>query len=143
MNLTPIVEALSTYVTADESAAKQIADACIAACESATVEEIVSVIHEKAPTIIRNRSIGNPLGLLIRAVPKCFEGSGILQHRRHWAAAKERVVAREIECERQNQEFIELVKRERSQCEATLADPASTEKQKATAAKQLSELASY
>jgi hypothetical protein len=143
MNLTPIVEALSTYITTDESAAKQIADASIAACESATVEEIVSVIHEKAPTIIRNRSIENPLGLLIRAVPKCFEGSGILQHRRHWAAAKERVAAREIECERQNQEFIELVKRERSQCEATLADPASTEKQKATAAKQLSELASY
>jgi hypothetical protein len=143
MNLGPIVEALSAYVMADESAAKQIADGSLVACEDATIEEIVSVIHEKSPTIFRNRSTQNPLGLLIHAVPQCFEGSGILQLRRHWAAEKERVVAREMERERQNREFIELAKRERSRCEATLANPASTEKQKAAAAKQLSDVAGY
>ncbi len=113
------------------------------ACESASAEEIVSVIHEKALSIIRNRSIENPLGLLIRAVPKCFEGSGILQLRRHWAAEKERVAAREVERQRQNEEFYELVRRERRQSEATLADPASTEKQKAAASKQLAQLVNY
>jgi hypothetical protein len=143
MNLAPIVEALSAYVTADESAAKQIADGSLSVCESATVQEMVSVIHEKALTIIRNRSIENPLGLLIRAVPKCFEGSGIVQLRRYWAAEKERVAAKDRERERQDQEFIDLVKCEKSRCEATLADPASTEKQKETATKQLSELTSY
>lgn len=143
MNLAPIVEALSSYVIADESAATQIVSGSLTACESASIEEIVSVIHEKAPTIIRNGSIENPLGLLIRAVPKCFEGSGILQLRRHWAAEKDRLAARELERQRQTQEFSELVKRERSRCEATLTDPASTDKQKAAASKQLAELADY
>jgi hypothetical protein len=143
INLTPIVEALSSYVTADESAATQIVSGSLIACGSASVEEIVSIIHEKAPTIIRNRSIENPLGLLIRAVPKCFEGSGILQLRRHWAAEKDRLATRELERQRQTQEFSELVKRERSRCEATLADPASTDKQKAAACRQLADLTNY
>jgi hypothetical protein len=141
--LAPIVEALACYVTADESAAAQIVSGSLFVCESASAEEIVSVIHEKAMSIIRNRSIENPLGLLIRAVPKCFEGSGILQLRRQWAAEKERVAAREAERQRQNQEFSEMVRRERSQCEAVLADPASTDKQKAAASKQLAQLADY
>ena len=141
--LAPIVEALACYVTADESAAVQIVSGSLLACESASAEEIVSVIHEKALSIIRNRSIENPLGLLIRAVPKCFEGSGILQLRRHWAAEKERVTAREVERQRQNEEFYELVRRERRQSEATLADPACTEKQKAAASKQLAQLVNY
>ncbi|MBB5063923.1 hypothetical protein [Granulicella mallensis] len=143
MNFAPIVEALSAYVTADQNAAKQIADRSIAACENADVEEIVSVIHEKAPSIMRDRSIKNPLGLLIHAVPKCFEGTGILQLRRHWAAEKERDASQEMERERQHREFIDLVRRERCQCEVTLADPASTQKQKASAEKQLSELMRY
>jgi hypothetical protein len=113
------------------------------ACGSASAEEIVSVIHEKAPAIVRNRSIENPLGLLIRAVPKCFEGSGILQLRRQWAAEKERMAAREVERQRQNEEFSEMVRRERTQCEATLGDPASTDKQKVAASKQLAQLADY
>ena len=143
LDLAPIVAALSAYVTADEDAAQQIVAGTLAACESAAVEEIVSVIHEKALTIIRNRAIENPLGLLIRAVPKCFEGSGILQLRRQWAAEKERVATRELERERQNREFSELIERERRTCEATLADPASTDKQRAAASKQLAELAQY
>jgi hypothetical protein len=141
--LAPIVEALARYVTADESAAAQIVSGSLFACESASAEEIVSVIHEKAPAIVRNRSIENPLGLLIRAVPKCFEGSGILQLRRQWAAEKERLAAREVERQRQNEEFSEMVRRERTQCEATLGDPASTDKQKAAASKQLAQLADY
>jgi hypothetical protein len=141
--LAPIVEALARYVIADENAAAQIVSGSLFACESASAEEIVSVIHEKAPAIVRNRAIENPLGLLIRAVPKCFEGSGILQLRRQWAAEKERVAAREVERQRQNEEFYELVRRERRQSEATLADPASTEKQKAAASKQLAQLVNY
>jgi hypothetical protein len=141
IDLSAVVEALAFYVTADESAAQKIVASSLQACESASTEEIVSVIHEKAPLIVRNRSIENPLGLLIRAVPKCFEGSGILQLRRQWAAEKERLAARELERQRQNQEFVEMVSRERRRCEATLADPASTDIQRATASKQLAELA--
>ena len=143
MNVAPIVEALSCYVTADENAAMQIARESILACDSALAEEIVSVIHEKAPAILRNRSIANPLGLLIRAVPKCFEGSGILQLRKQWAAEKDRLAEREQEQHRQNQEFAEWVGRERSRCVATLADPTSTDKARTAASKQLAELGSH
>jgi hypothetical protein len=143
MNVALIVEALSCYVTADENAAMQIARESISACDSALTEEIVSVIHEKAPAILRNRSIANPLGLLIRAVPRCFEGSGIFQLRKQWAAEKDRLAEREREQHRQNQEFVEWVARERRRCEATLADPTSTDKARAAASKQLTELASH
>ncbi len=138
-----IVQALSQYGVADEAAARQIVLDSQKNCKDAQGAEIVAVIHEKAPAIIRNRSITNPLGMLIRAVPKCFEGSGITELRGHWAAEKQRDEQRNLETERQRQELIQWVRSDRIKYEAILADPGSTDPDRNRATKELGQLESF
>ncbi len=140
VELSPIVQALSQYVIADEPAARQIAHDTWTTCESARVEEIVTVIHEKAHRIVRDRSITNPLGMLIRAVPKCFEGAGITILRKQWAGEKERKAQQEQESERRHREFLAWVRKDQDKYEAILADPDSTEQERARARKELVDL---
>lgn len=103
----------------------------------------MAVIHEKGPAIIRNRSITNPLGMLIRTVPQCFEGSGIAELCGHWAAEKQRDEQRNLENERQRQELIRWVRSDRIKYEAILADPGSTGPDRNRAAKELGRLESF
>ena len=106
-NLSSIVAALSAYTVADHQAAERIVSGSRAACVNASLEEVAAVIHLKAPTIIRNRAIHNPLGLLMRAVPLCFEESGIRQLRAYWSAEKERLEIAQSEREHQRREMSE------------------------------------
>ena len=138
-----IVQALSQYGIADEAAARQIALDSRKNCKDALGAEIVAVIHEKASAIIRNRSITNPLGMLIRAVPKCFEGSGIAELRGHWAAVKQQEEQRNLESERQRQELLRWVRSDRIEYEAILADPASTDSDRNRATRELERLESF
>ena len=122
---------------ADEPAARQIAFNTWTACESARVEEIVAVIHEKAQRIIRDRSVTNPLGMLIRAVPKCFEGSGVAILRKQWSGERERKAQQEQESERRYQENVAWLRKDQDKYETILANPESTEQQREKARKEL------
>lgn len=130
-DLSQIVAALSAYTVADHKAAERIVSGSRNACADASLEEIAAVVHLKAPTIVRNRAIQNPLGLLMRAVPLCFEESGILELRAFWSAEQEREAVAQRERERQRQETADWVARQRLKLEQTLADPSATEAQKA------------
>ena len=142
-NLSSIVAALSAYTVADQQAAERIVSGSRTACGDASLEEIAAVIHLKAPTIIRNRAIHNPLGLLMRAVPLCFEESGIRQLRAYWSAEKERLAIAQRERDHQRQEMAEWVKRECLKLEQTLVEPSATESQKTRATRELEQLRSF
>jgi hypothetical protein len=139
-DLDPIVATLAKYVVADESAAQKILSSCREACATATVEEIASVIALKAPGILRNRSINNPLGLLITSVPQCFHGVGIDRLRAEWADERLREIERQQERERQELEMVRLLERQCQKCRDILNRETATEKERSKARDELSSL---
>lgn len=143
VELASIVQALSHYGVADEAAARQIVRDSRKNCKDAQAAEIVAVIHLKAPAIIGSRFITNPLGMLIRGVPKCFEGSGIEVLREHRAAEKQRDEQRKLESDRQHQEFRRWVQNDRLKYEAILADPGSIDAEQKRAVRELARLESF
>jgi hypothetical protein len=139
-DLDPIVASLAKYVVADESAAQKILSSCRDACATATVEEIASVIALKAPGIIRNRSINNPLGLLIASVPKCFQGVGIDRLRAEWATERQRELERQQERARQEADMMRWIERDCQKYRTILHCETSTDKEKSRARDELSGL---
>jgi hypothetical protein len=65
----------------DDNAATQIARDCRAVTPDVTDEEIAYFIHQEAPAIINNKHLDNPMGVLIRHIPRCCSGESLRQHR--------------------------------------------------------------
>jgi hypothetical protein len=139
-DVTALVDALYHYGAADDEAARRIIRACRTLCPDVQLMEIVSVIHLKAPTIIRNRSVQNPLGLLITAIPQCFAGAGLGKLRSLWAAEEDNERLRQVEQERREAEMDEWVERECQRYQVVLDDATSAEKDRVKAAAQLKNL---
>ncbi len=78
--------------------------------------------------------------MLIRAVPKCFERSGIAVLRRQWAAERDRQALRDLESKRHHEEFLAWVRKDRDKYEIVLANPKSTEGERNAATKGLKQL---
>lgn len=77
-----IVEALrETMGHADDNAVLRITRDCRDKAPDATDEEIACIIREQGDRILRMKGIGNPIGVLIKQVPHCFEGESLRQHR--------------------------------------------------------------
>ena len=73
--------ALRSYLPADDDAIRQLVEHCAQVDPSATAEEMVHFIEVKIRQHRNMRGVQNPIGLLIQAVPKCFEGGMIRQYR--------------------------------------------------------------
>jgi hypothetical protein len=58
----------------DDDAIRLMAEAALHHAPDATDQELAYFIREEAPRIIGNRSLDNPMGLLIRQVPRRFAG---------------------------------------------------------------------
>ena len=97
----------------------------------------MAVIDLKAPSVLQDHSIRNPVGLLISAIPKLFEGAGIVQLRAEWAAEKERAEAKRQLQELERQELYAWVRQQCSKWEGILSNPASTESDKKIAQREL------
>lgn len=136
-DLALIVEAFSSYAVADEDLAKRIVRGARSYCVDASVSEIVAVIHLKAPEIVRNRSVRNPLGLLTHSIPLCFQGSGIIRLRKAWAAEREREVLRQAEREERDREMKQWIGRQVSEWKEVLANPAATDKERENAKRHI------
>jgi hypothetical protein len=65
----------------DDDAVRRMAEAAIEHAPDATDEEIAYFIQEEAPRVIRNKKLDNPLGMLIRQVPRRFLGEGFRLYR--------------------------------------------------------------
>ncbi len=135
-----LVSALAHYVVVDEDAARRMLGDCRTACGNVSLEEIIAVVHLKASAIARNRSITNPLGLLVRAVPQCFVGAAAGQLRAQLAKEKEYAAMQEQERKRQEAEVSAIAAREYRRCKQILDDPTATEAQKQSAVAQLRDL---
>jgi len=135
-----ILRALAKYVVADEKAALHIYRDCRKACSDVTPGEIVKVVHLKAAAIFRDRSVWNPLALLIRAVPRCFSGAGVKELRAQWALDEEYEQLRERERQRQDAEIQKYLDGERNKLRAILEDPACLETDRVKAQRELMRL---
>jgi len=65
----------------EDQAALQIACDCRNATADVTDEEIAYFIYQEAPAIINNKRLDNPMGILIRHIPRCCAGESLRQHR--------------------------------------------------------------
>ncbi len=72
-------EALSEYGTVDDDVPDQLLTACRRKAPDCTGSEVIHFIHEKGK-LITDR-VGNPIGFLLVAVPKCFEPEPLRQYR--------------------------------------------------------------
>ena len=81
-------------------------------CPAASAAEIIFAIHAKAPDIVRNRSVRNPLGLLMSAVPLLFKGEGLKQLRKGLAAERARALQAEQERTRREEEEAAWLRRQ-------------------------------
>ncbi|MDQ6665988.1 MAG: hypothetical protein M3Z23_16525, partial [Acidobacteriota bacterium] len=98
---------------ADDDAARLIVTACRAKACDATDDEIAYFVELHGSRIRRMRNIGNPMGLLIHYIPKCFEGEAF----RHFR-----------EAERQRREAEENRRKETvTECQRILDDPSVSE----------------
>lgn len=86
----PIVQAMhETLGYSDDAAARQITTACRERAPDATGDEIAYFIRLHGSRIRKIRGIDNPMGLLIRQVPRCFEGETLRQMREEGARRRE------------------------------------------------------
>jgi len=61
----------------DDSAARRLWRECESAVPDCTLDEIIHFVALKAQTIYRDRSIRNPIGLLLMSIPEFFTGSAV------------------------------------------------------------------
>jgi hypothetical protein len=77
-----IVEALQkTIGHSDDAAVRLLLTGCRQVCSDAREAEVVHFIMEHGPRYIRMKGLGNPMGMLIRHLPKCFEGESFRLYR--------------------------------------------------------------
>lgn len=101
---------------ADDDAVRRIVASCRAVAPDATDQEIAYFVRFHGNRFRQMRAIDNPMGMLIKHVPKCFEGESLRQFR---AAEQQR---REAE-QRQTAQL-------RAEAERILADADSEESDK-------------
>ena len=85
--VTAIQEAIGR---ADDDAAQRIAQACREVTPGVTDEEIAHFIRQEGPALRRNPGLDNPMGVLIRHIPRCCRGESLRLHREAVSREKER-----------------------------------------------------
>ena len=108
----------------DDEAAAVLWHQCKKRSADCTVEEVLYFARAKA-TLFRSGKIQNPIGFLLTAVPKCFEGASFLEFRREQAQ-------RTREAEEQTAQM-------RREFEAILNDPGSSEEDRQFVRRMLAE----
>ena len=129
-----VSKALNQFWTVDDAATEQLIKACRNVRPDAEAEEIAFFVDEKLQIARVNRNITNPTGLVLATVPQCFSGHSFDEFRRR-RQERRRILAEEEE--RKNRELAEMTRWLQRSAEAIMANPASTEKQRARAEKDL------
>jgi hypothetical protein len=77
-----VVEALNSEFTfVDDDATRQIVNGCRKIVADATDAEIAHFVRITAKRTRTMKNVSNPIGLLIRQVPQCFEGESFRRYR--------------------------------------------------------------
>ena len=126
-DLARVSRALNTYWIVDDVAAEQLLRACRRIRPDAEAEEIAFFVVEKLELTRANRSINNPIGLILATVPQSFSGHSfeIFRQRRQESIrlAKEEAERKSVEDRMMNEWMIKDAKK-------TLENASSSEKQR-------------
>jgi predicted transcriptional regulator len=77
-----VQQALARYGPADDDAVLRLMAACRQAAQGATGEEIAHFVQVKGEQLRARRDIQNPIGMLLRSVPRCFDSKMLMDYRR-------------------------------------------------------------
>lgn len=122
-----VSKAFNTFWTVDDVASEQLLRACRKIRPDAEAEEIAFFVVEKLELTRANRSINNPVGLILATVPQSFSGHSFeifRQRRRESLRLAKEEAARKAEEDRMMNEW--MIK----DAKKTLANPSSSEKQR-------------
>lgn len=111
---------------AEDTSIGALVEACRRNAADATEDEIVRFTAAKLDLAARMRNIQNPMGFLLTAVPRCFQGAAF----EHFRAAERLRKQAEAQREAALQEEMEFY---RKQQQAILADPSASEEDKSIA----------
>jgi hypothetical protein len=126
-DLAYVSKAFNTFWTVDDVASEQLLRACRKIRPDAEAEEIAFFVVEKLELTRANRSINNPVGLILATVPQSFSGHSFeifRQRRRESLRLAEEEAVRKAEEDRMMNEW--MIK----DAKKTLANPSSSEKQR-------------
>jgi hypothetical protein len=84
---------LDAFGHGDDDAVRLMAEAALRHAADATDQELAYFIREEAPRIRGNRSLDNPMGLLIRQVPRRFAGESFRIYRETQLRQKQAEIA--------------------------------------------------
>ena len=116
----------------DEDAIQMLWNRCRNQVTDCTAEEIVHFANTKA-ALFQNRKIHNPVGFLLAILPKCFAGPLITEYRAEKARRQEQEA-------QTSQEAEEQVLQIRSEFEAMLLHPNTSEEDRRLAQRMLDQL---
>jgi hypothetical protein len=120
-----LVQSLRQFIDpVDDEAASVLWHQCKKRAEDCTVDEVLHFARAKA-ALFRTGKIQNPIGFLLAAVPKCFEGASFQEFRREQA--------------QRAHEADEQMAQIRREFEAILNDPASSEEDRQFVRRMLAE----
>jgi len=120
----------------DDDARRQLVAKCRAVASDATEDEVAHFTRMKRAQLLNGKkTVDNVVGLLLTAVPKCFEQFGLQRYREEKAAEEHRI--EQIERQRQERTAEQIAEHER-----ILADPLSTDESKTWARECLETLKS-
>jgi hypothetical protein len=101
-----IVRALRKHIGyCDDDAVLRIETGIRDKCSDATEDEIVYFIEQHAPRFSQMKSLDNPMGMLIRYLPKCFEGESFRLYREEALRRREAEAAQQAELLKQWQKI--------------------------------------
>jgi hypothetical protein len=129
-DLACVSKAMNTYWTVDDAATDQLIRACRKVRPDAKAEEIAFFVREKLELTRSNRSITNPVGLILATVPQSFSGYSFDTFRQRHQERKRLAEEERLRKEEEDRKLTEWMVRDARQ---TLANPNATEKRKAEA----------
>jgi hypothetical protein len=129
-DLACVSKAMNTYWTVDDAATDQLIRACRKVRPDAKAEEIAFFVREKLDLTRSNRSITNPVGLILATVPQSFTGYSFETFRQRHQESKRLAEEERLRKEDEDRKLTEWVLRDARQ---TLSNPNATEKRKAEA----------
>lgn len=129
-DLACVSKAMNTYWTVDDAATDQLIRACRKVRPDAKAEEMAFFVREKLDLTRSNRSITNPVGLILATVPQSFSGYAFDTFRQRYQESKRLAEEERLRREEDNQKLTEWMLRDARQ---TLSNQNATEKRKAEA----------
>lgn len=142
-DLDMVSQALNRYWSVDHGAAVQLLRDCRRIRPDARADEICFFVKEKQELARMSRTITNPTGLVLATVPQCFIGSTFEEFRSRVERRAKLVVEESQRQEKQRNDLIEWLRKERQAQESIVNDPISSDLQRDAAVTRLRNLSTW